>query len=200
MRPIAALLVPLLFSCGSDSSGIPVTDDAQKLKLDTGPLEFYTFGFANVGANPSRARVARRWGISYRSIAGCVVSQELIDSAHAHNRAVEAELAENHGADWKLRFEREVGEAAALDSIIQRATWKNPAIAAAQKTLDRAGAALLFEPGALATDSTVEVVAYAYDQWEGQPAFVTRFTVKVDTKSAEAEIVNNNRWLFRKLE
>lgn len=166
----------------------------------SGPLEIYTYGLADFGGERSRARVARRWGFSYRSIAGCVVTQELLDSADRHNRAVEMAIARQRGADWKARFEAEVSSAMSLDSIISAAARRNATIAEAQRDLDAAGKGMLFEPGELRADGRLEVYAYAYDQWENKPAFVTQYTLAVDTAAARAEIVNDNNWLFRPIE
>lgn len=166
----------------------------------SGRLEIYTYGLADFGAERSRARVARKWGFSYRSIAGCVVTQELVDTANAHNRAVEAAIARQHGEDWKPRFESEVAAAMSLDSAISAAAMRNPTIADAQRHLDAEGKGLLFEPGEERADGQMEVYAYTYDDWQGKPAFVTQYTLAVDTAAASAEVVNNNRWLFRALE
>lgn len=168
--------------------------------LPTGTLEIYTYGLADFGAERSRARVARRWGFSYRSIAGCIVSQELLDTADRHNGAVEAALAQKHGADWEARFETEVADAMWLDSVISAAALRNPTLADAQKHLDAEGKGLMFEPGERRADGRYDVYAYAYEPWEGEPAYVTHYTLAVDTAAGRAEVVNNNRWLLRKLQ
>jgi len=199
--PVAFALI-LLASCGNESrGGSPNSGDTLTLarKADT-PLEIYTYGFASNGAGRSRACVARRWGFTYRTIAGCVVTKELVDSAAKHNSEVEKALAQKHGPDWKGRFESEVAEAITLDTMIQKAALQNSTIATAQKALDSAGKSFLFEPGEKSSDGRIEVYAYAYDEWKGKPAFVTYFTLWVDTSVGQADVVNSNRWLFRTLD
>ena len=201
MRAPFAFLLIFFASCRAKSQDVSAAVGHRPfISVQSAPLEIHIFGLANFGAERSRARVARRWGFSYRAIAGCVVTKELMDSAARHNSVVETALAQKHGAGWKARFENEVESAGAFDTIIQKAALQNPVIATAQRVLDGAGKSLLFEPGEVRADGRVEVYAYAYDDWQGRPSFVTQYTLRVDTSNGHADVVNDNRWLFRTLE
>ncbi len=75
---------------------------------DTAHVSFQTYGFVNGPGDAARALVARRWHIGYQAVAGCIVTQELIDSAKTHNAQAEAMLARRHGKDWRRRYEADI--------------------------------------------------------------------------------------------
>lgn len=56
----------------------------------------------------ARSIIADKWGFDFKSVAGCVVTDHLIDSVKAHNTFVEARLDSLFGADWEERFDLEV--------------------------------------------------------------------------------------------
>lgn len=173
-----------------------------RIALDTPrpKLEFYSYGLANFDGDRARFRMARAWGFSYRSIAGCEVSRELIDSATRHNLVIEAALLRMHGAGWKARFEKEVEEAIVLDKALQRVAPKAAAIADAQKTLNSQGKGLLFEPTGVRAGNGFEVVAYTYDTWLGKPAYVTQYTMMIDTVASRADVISDERRLYQTLD
>ncbi len=195
-RPILTLL--FLAACHGKKPDAP----QHRIALDTPrpKLEFYSYGLANFDGDRARFRTARAWGFSYRSIAGCEVSRELIDSAARHNRIVDAALLRKHGSGWKTQFEKEVEEAIVLDKALQRIAPKAAAIAAAQKTLDSQGKGLLFEPTGARAGSGFEVVAYTYDTWKGKPAYVTHYTLMIDTVADRADVVSDVHRLYQTLD
>ncbi len=65
--------------------------------------------------------VAKRWHVEYVSVAGCLVTEGLVDSAQRNNAATEAALARRHGKDWRQRFDAEIAaETARQKAITQR--------------------------------------------------------------------------------
>jgi hypothetical protein len=87
---------------------------------DTTHASFHTYGLVNGPGDASRALVARRWHIDYKSVAGCVVTQELIDSAKTHNARTEALLVKRHGTDWRRHFEADIRAEAARQQYISK--------------------------------------------------------------------------------
>jgi hypothetical protein len=192
-----AVLLLFLAACRSHSSDVVMHNGASV----NGPrLEIYTYGLANPDLDRAHFRVAQKWGFSHRTIAGCVVTAELLDSANRHNSAVEAALAKRHGADWKTRYERDVVAAMTIDMVMRTLALKNKTIVAAQRSLDHNGKGLLFEPTGNTSGHGFEVVAYTYDTWHGQPAYVTQYILNVDTLAKRADIKNSDRALLRLLD
>jgi hypothetical protein len=52
--------------------------------------------------------VGQKWGIEFYRVAGCTVTQELLDSVKQHNDAVETSLSIKYGLDWKRRFNEDL--------------------------------------------------------------------------------------------
>jgi len=87
---------------------------------DTTHVSFHTYGLVNGPGDAARALVARRWHIDYKAVAGCMVTQELIDSAKTQNAHSDAILAKRHGADWKQRFDADIKAEATRQQIITK--------------------------------------------------------------------------------
>lgn len=87
---------------------------------DTTQVSFHTYGLVRGGSDAPRTIVARRWHIEYLTVAGCVVTEGLIDSARVHNERSEAILAKRHGSDWRRRFDAEVESETLRQAAITR--------------------------------------------------------------------------------
>lgn len=83
-------------------------EKAQAAAPDTATVSFHSYGLIRGGGDAPRSIVAKRWHIEYRTVAGCVVTEGIVDSAKQHNEKSEAILTRRHGADWKKRFDAEV--------------------------------------------------------------------------------------------
>ena len=80
----------------------PVPDSATKFQLLTyggppDPLE-----------DRARDVIARKWNITYRSVAGCVVTDSLVNSVNRQNTQTAKLIAEKHGQNWQTTFRKEV--------------------------------------------------------------------------------------------
>lgn len=93
-------------------------EQAQAAAPDTATVSFHTYGLIRGGGDAPRAIVAKRWHIEYRSVAGCLVTEGLIDSAKRHNEQTEAVLARRHGNDWQKRFDAEVAAETTRQQLI----------------------------------------------------------------------------------
>ncbi|MCD8741714.1 hypothetical protein LT679_13955 [Mucilaginibacter roseus] len=62
--------------------------------------------------------VAKRWQIHYKSVANCVISKELADSAENHNREVSMRLRKKYGVDWQSKLDKAVTNEVVLQQRI----------------------------------------------------------------------------------
>lgn len=198
MKMLLAAFAIALASCHIQSRHAPGKEVDSK--PDTS-LEIYTYGLPNFDADRARQRVAKRWGFSYRAIAGCVVSAELLDSATRHNNIVEAALVKRHGPDWYTRFQQEADATYILDTVTRSIVLKHPLIAGKSRSLDSQGKGLLIEPaGTRATGPVIDALAYTYDVWEGRRAYVVLYDLRVDTAARTAIIAGTTHRLFEYLD
>lgn len=72
------------------------------------------FRWLTAGIPPSdeyitaRDSVTKKWGIDYVTVAGCIVSESLMDSINTHNDSVGKLLRMRFGDDWNDRFQSDV--------------------------------------------------------------------------------------------
>ncbi|MBX9449894.1 MAG: hypothetical protein KL787_09340 [Taibaiella sp.] len=64
--------------------------------------------------------VAGKWGLEFRAIAGCVVTEEFVDSVDRVNSKTYSILEQKYGKDWQDRFYKEVEEEYAKEQLVIR--------------------------------------------------------------------------------
>lgn len=108
MKFIAILFTALLaISCHQPKKvDKPV---AKQPKQQAQKLEYWTYGLPNsVYQQKAEEVISRKWGFSIKSIAGCVVTQGLLDSVKQHNLVVDKSLSAKYGKDWNDRYRKEL--------------------------------------------------------------------------------------------
>jgi hypothetical protein len=108
MKPLAILFTALLaISCHQ-----PKKVDkhvAKQPKQQVQKLEYWTYGLPNPPYQQKAEEViSRKWGFSTKSVAGCVVTEGLLDSVKQHNLAVDKSLSAKYGKDWNDRYRKEL--------------------------------------------------------------------------------------------
>lgn len=90
--------------------GLSCTAKAQEVGRTTRDtsLQLLSYGLQRPWHQNARTLVAEKYGFSYKTIAGCVVTKELVDSANRRNIAVRKKLEQRYGPDFWSRFENEV--------------------------------------------------------------------------------------------
>lgn len=72
-------------------------------------LKLLTYGMGvRWDKEQSMSAIEKKYGFRRFSVAGCLVSKELVDSVNKHNDSIIRLLQERHGKDWKYRFNAEV--------------------------------------------------------------------------------------------
>ncbi len=77
--------------------------------ISKGKVEILTYGFVehtDKEVNP----IAKKYGFQFKTLAGCVVTQQLINQVGSYNYAVEQHLNKRNGADWMEAFDEEVSK------------------------------------------------------------------------------------------
>ncbi len=71
-------------------------------------LKMLTYGLPDVEWLDAAIIVSKNYGFTYYSVAGCIVSQKLIDSIGIENKKTRTILEIRNGMDWQTKFDREV--------------------------------------------------------------------------------------------
>ncbi|MFK7785634.1 MAG: hypothetical protein AB8B56_10990 [Crocinitomicaceae bacterium] len=67
-----------------------------------------------------RSNIDKKWNISHKSVAGCIVSDELVDSVRIFNDQTHLRLVKAYGEDWNDRYSRELTESFRQRQIVVR--------------------------------------------------------------------------------
>ncbi|QJD97097.1 hypothetical protein HH214_15085 [Mucilaginibacter robiniae] len=72
-------------------------------------LEIWTYGMPYLGDKvKAEHTVSTRWGFTYRAVAGCVLTPELIKRVREHNNQVRQVLVTKYGKNWEAKYQKEV--------------------------------------------------------------------------------------------
>lgn len=78
---------------------------------EDGYYRFLTYGFPNVERDKLKDLISSQWKIKYESVAGCTVTQKLMDSVRAENEKTDLALQKKYGKNWKEKYENDIQEA-----------------------------------------------------------------------------------------
>lgn len=56
----------------------------------------------------ARSTISKKWGIQYKRVADCVVTEELVDSVKKHNETTYADIAGKYGSNWNSQYKKEI--------------------------------------------------------------------------------------------
>ncbi|RYE23632.1 MAG: hypothetical protein EOP42_23095 [Sphingobacteriaceae bacterium] len=98
------LLIALVYSCEE-----PKKTPVKKVQAPAAQpkLEYLTYGLPRPpDRQNAESLVAKRWGFSFKTVAGCEVTEKLTDSVAAHNHQIDLILEKKHGKEWYKPFSK----------------------------------------------------------------------------------------------
>lgn len=78
---------------------------------EDGYYRFLSYGFPNIEKDRLKNLISSKWKIKYERVAGCTVTQELMDSVRAENEKTDIALQKKYGKNWKEKYEKDIQEA-----------------------------------------------------------------------------------------
>ena len=110
---IPFLIITTVMGC------LPSMVNAQKNVMERHTLLVYGLPPEPVYTN-SQNVVGGKWGLEFRTIAGCVVTGEFVDSVDRVNSKTYSILEQKYGKDWQDRFYKEVEDEYAKEQTVIR--------------------------------------------------------------------------------
>ncbi|WP_300666281.1 hypothetical protein [Fluviicola sp.] len=91
-------------------------------KNDAPDFEILVYGLHRNNTHENAKQiVAFRWGISFKSVANCLISEPLKDSADIANKRTDSLISMKYGKNWHQKFEKEIEtEEKLLEKLIHR--------------------------------------------------------------------------------
>lgn len=168
------LFLFLIFSC---KSGVHKGD--KQPNVDT-TLKILTYGLPNREQQRAMNTVAKKYGFHYFGVAGCVVSENLLDSVNRENKRVYEILGQKFGKDWRLKLASEVDTMKRLQANVEELVKKENYIIDKENELEKDGNGLeyLVDPTDKQNFFTVKV--YGWGQWNGEMELIVYYKLNVD--------------------
>jgi hypothetical protein len=139
-----------------------------------------TYGLPDIEQERAMNTVAAGFGFRYYRVAGCVVSQRLIDSVEKENAMTSNKLAQRFGKDWEKHFAILVDTMYKKQMAVEALVRKHPAIVAKQQALEKVGDGLQFEIDPRPGKDLYDVSGYSWGDWEGDTTLVVYYKLTVD--------------------
>ena len=162
---------------------------AQTGSADT-TFRLLTYGLPRGDWQQAEQVVAQRWGISFHSVAGCIVSEHLRDSVKTVNDLVDARIRVKFGADWRARFDAEVEAEYSIIMEIISLVESLSYVKAKDEQLRSEGNGLY--PVIILPDAgSYEVHLVGWGDVNGESAVVTYFKFEVDGKTRSVKLLSD---------
>jgi hypothetical protein len=135
--------------------------------------------------------VGSKWGISHYSVAGCVISDQLVDSVEKHNEIIGKRLSKAYGANWQAGFDKEVAEELRKEKIASSLLREDPRIIIKQRALEKEGNGLHFFYEPLGHNTYLTDVR-GWGKFNNKTAMLSYYKYLVDIKRESVTLLSDS--------
>ncbi len=189
MKACNILALPVFLLSLSPLFGQP-TPPKQKLTI----LE-YGYPLPNDYRN-AQPTVAERWGIEFKSVAGCMVTEHLIDSVKQHNKLAHAQIVGKFGQEWRELFDQEVEVELSIQLNIRELIDSQVYIHNLDSTLRTEGNGLLYLLTSVNTEEVYSAIVCGWGDWNGKIEFLQYYRLIINQRIGSVEVENDVIELF----
>ncbi len=155
-------------------------------------LVYLSYGLPPVPIRQNAERVtANRWGFTYKRIAGCLVDNELLDSANVHNSLVSDVLRKRYGKRWVPKFDAEVDAEDKLEQKINDIARNLTYIEKTQARLRKEGNGLQLKMDPISGTTQYEVAVAGWLTNKKEPEWVNYYRLRVDYQSGNVTLISD---------
>ncbi|MEO8405928.1 MAG: hypothetical protein ABI480_15080 [Chitinophagaceae bacterium] len=150
-----------------------------------------TYGLPDFDRQNSTNVVADKWGIRFRTVAGCIVTQELENMVEEQNRSVEPLIAKKYGKDWKDKFYKEVEAEFEIEKKVTALVDSISYIKQKQTDMEKQGNGLHYIMSPDADADRYNVWVQGWGEWKGKDKWVTYYTFLVDYQTKSVNLLSD---------
>jgi hypothetical protein len=132
--------------------------------------------------------VGQRWGIEFYPVAGCVVTQELIDSVKYHNQEIESLIIKKYGVDWKSKFDNEINAEFENQNTVIALVEETDFIKNNKALLQLENDQIIYRLTPILNTSKYHVIIPGWISIQGKKEWVTFYKLLVDYKTKSVAI------------
>ena len=158
---------------------------------DSTKFRILTYGLPNFEREDAKNIIAKKWSIDFYPVAGCVVDQDLVDSAARENKIQEERIVTFYGKDWRDKFEKEVDNEFIIHQKVFNLIDKQKFIKVKKNQLHKLGETLYYKIHSTDSDRIYEVIVDSWGKWEGKEQFIKYYKLQVDFKKKIVKILSD---------
>ncbi|RZL62020.1 MAG: hypothetical protein EOO93_10865 [Pedobacter sp.] len=171
--------------------------DVQPKKIAVKPLEYLTYGLQReIYRQEAEQIVAFRLGFKYKSVAGCLVTEKLVDSVKLHNDTVNQILTKMHGHKWKEQFDKAVDSEIITDKMIFSILDQQALNKQSKARLRNTGYNLFYELEPIINSKYYIASAKSFISYKGHDRLVSFQRYHVDAENSVVNIVSDTLILY----
>lgn len=180
-RLLFTLLVLFALSCKNQSA-----NKQNNSKTADTTLTLLTYGEPYRERDRAEDVVAKKYGFKILAVAGCVVSEDLIDSVDRVNKRVNKLLDQRLGPNWRPGYEKEVDTMMEWQLQVEALVKKQPYITATEKEMQ--GLSYFIDP--IEQPNTFFVKAYGWGKGDSEYVLYSYYKLTVDL--AKQVVIKNS--------
>lgn len=174
LKVLPVLIVIVIVSCKSN------TTITVKSNIADTSLKILTYGLPDKESTRAMNTVAKKYGFHYYPVAGCFITESLLDSVNRENKKAYEILDKRFGSNWRFKFDEEVDTMERKQDYVEELVKKQDYIIAKQKELENDGNDLDYKIEPTDKQNVFTVKAYGWGICNSEPELVVYYIITVD--------------------
>lgn len=171
------LIAASTLSCKSNAQNIEIK------KPGDSSLTILTYGLPDISQRSAMDAVAKNYNFSYYAVAGCIVTDQLLDSVDRENKKVYDILEKRFGKNWQSKFNDEVQTMVKSQRQVIKLVKKERYISTKETELGNGGYGLDYIIDQNHNQSSFNVKVYGWNEILVKPEQVILYELTVDLKN-----------------
>lgn len=182
------LLMALVWSCRSKNQS---QDKPFTWNRDT-PLTYLSYRSPTDARTQNvRSATSKKWGLSYKSVGGCIVTGKLADSVYHHNRKVNDAMNARFGKNWEKQYIKDYQQELARQNKAMTLLNKEPLIIKKRKQLTKEYTDIQIYLIPRSTPTLYDAYISCYENRGENPRYIQVYQYEVDIDKPTVKLLND---------
>ena len=139
----------------------------------------------------ARKIVGEDWNISYTSVSGCMINEELYDSVIKRNEETYKLISDQYGPEWKVEYNSEIDSVLDVHNLIRSLVRSEPEVRRRDSLLALKGNLIRIYPTPTKDENVYKMSLTGWGKWNDSIIELVYFEVEVLLKERDVVIVNS---------
>lgn len=164
---------------------------SSKAQVSKEEFRLLTYGMPYVEKQNAENVIAKKWGIEFYSVGGCLVTQEVVDSAEKENSVIEPLIVKKYGKDWQDKFYKEVDSEFETEKKVTELIDQLSYIKKRHAEIQKVGNGLHYIMTPVANSTKYSVWVQGWGKWEGKDEWLTYYKLLIDYRRKSVKLLSN---------